>query len=443
MKKIALSLAGVLAALAFAPQASAVPVFARQTGMACTACHFQHFPLLNSFGRAFKSAGFTMMGAQGKVEGENLDIPDRVNMGVFTTTYYQSESAGVGAVTPGVENAYNGDHWGVPGTGGELSLFIGGRASEFAGFLMEAGLGGGGAAAVSGTNDPATNAVTGSAAAGGLVGAAKLAMLFPVGDARVGLVIHSSTGQGAAYSFELLNTGAANTHKLMGNGGPSDQHVKAFSASQYLGTNTAATGISFVANNNMGFVNLGIYEQAGNDLVGGANGLPLTYMRAAYIADVSGWDVGAGFQNFGGSSNVTLQSPKATVFDIQAQGEVSGMAVGLYASYGTAPATDAASGFTNTFNSSTTNAKSSFNVAGEVGIIPHVSTVQAALRMGKDGAATSNADNAWMLGVTYELAQNIALSFTHTTQFGAAWDNVGGVEAAGKTANTLLLETLF
>ena len=77
MKKILLSMAGVLAATAFAPEASAVPAFARQTGMACSACHYQHFPLLNGFGRAFKASGFTLMGAQGRIEGDNnLSIPE-------------------------------------------------------------------------------------------------------------------------------------------------------------------------------------------------------------------------------------------------------------------------------------------------------------------------------------------------------------------------------
>ena len=67
MKKVALSLAGVLAAAAFAPEASALPVFARQTGAACSACHFQHFPLLNAFGRSFKSSGYTQI-SQAQVE---------------------------------------------------------------------------------------------------------------------------------------------------------------------------------------------------------------------------------------------------------------------------------------------------------------------------------------------------------------------------------------
>src|SRR3990172_1729051 len=88
MKKIVLSLAGVLAATAFAPEAAAIPAYARQVGMACTACHAQHFPVLNSFGRAFKAGGYTMMGAQGKVEGEHLSIPDTLNMSMIVKLRY-------------------------------------------------------------------------------------------------------------------------------------------------------------------------------------------------------------------------------------------------------------------------------------------------------------------------------------------------------------------
>lgn len=427
MKKIVLSLAGVMAAVAFAPEASAVPVFARQTGMACSACHFQHFPLLNGFGRAFKSAGFTMMGAQGKVEGEHLDIPDRLNLGVLTTTVYQKESnpSNVAGAVP---------KWLVPSTGGELSVFLGGRISEFAGFLAEAGLGGNGVANT-----------------GGPVGAAKLALLFPVGDARVGLVVHSSNGQGVAYSYETLNTGAVNTHKMNTQNGPTKQHQGVYSASQYLNTATAATGISFVANNSMGFINVGKYEQAGNSAVGGASSLPLTYLRIAGTMDLGGWDAGFGLQNFSGNSAVTNTETKATVIDGQLQGEVAGLPAGFYASYGRAPTTAAGkAGFAigNNANAGASNAAgavtaSSFNIGGEIGIIPHISTLQLALRSAKNHSATNNKDNAIMLGATYELAQNIELSLTHTAQSGNAWNAVAGVTPKGKTATTLMLEALF
>lgn len=425
MKKIVLSIAAVMAAAAFAPEASAVPVFARQTGMACSACHFQHFPLLNGFGRAFKAAGFTMMGAQAKVEGEHLDIPANLNFGVLTTTVYQQQSSATGgAVNGGVPR------WLVPGTGGELSLFLGGRIAEFAGFLSEVGLGYGGVATQ-----------------GAGAGAAKLALLFPVGDARVGMVIHSSNGQGVAYSYETLNTGAVNTHKLAAQNGPANQHVRVYSASQYFNTATAATGISAVANNSMGFIVLGKYETAGNKAVTGANGLPLTYIRAAATIDLAGFDAGFGIQNFSGTSATTGSNTKLTVIDGQLQGEVAGLPAGLYASYGRAPtaalnalAPAAAAGVT--FNAGP-NSASSFNIGGEIGIIPHISTLQLALRSAKTGAVANNKDNAIMLGATYELAQNIELSLTHTTQSGSAWNAVAGVTPVGKSATTLMMEALF
>jgi hypothetical protein len=373
---------------------------------------------------------------------------------VFTTAYFQSQShETIGGVDQGADPAVT--KWGVPSTGGELSLFIGGRVSEFAGFLAEAGLGGGGANDVTSNGTaPAAGSVIGTSAGGGVVGAAKLALLFPVGEARLGTVIYSSNDQGAAYSFELMNTGAAGTHKMMGNKGPSDQHIKAAYAAQYLGTATAATGINVVANNDIGFINIGAYEMAGNAAVGGANNLNLTYMRAVYFTDVAGWDAGFGIQNFGGKSTVTNVAPKATVIDAQLQGDWKDLPVGIYASYGTAPVSTGTE--TNPFGAPVGGqAKTSFNLAAEVGVIPHIVALQAAIRMGKNGldagtvatgtaTGTSQTDNALMFGVHYELAQNIGLSWHHTIQSGTAYnEDTSGVIAGGKTADTVLLEAAF
>jgi hypothetical protein len=400
----------VMSAVAFAPEASAVPVFARQTGMACSACHFQHFPLLNGFGRAFKSAGFTMMGAQGKVEGDHLDIPDRLNMGVLTTMRYETVSG-----TP------NASRYTVPSNGGETAIFFGGRISEFAGFLTE------------------------------IAGAAKLAMLFPVADARVGFVAHTSTGQGVAYSFETQNTGAANTHKTAFyngtktvTGGGAGNHANVTSASQYLGTNGAATGISLVANNSMGFVNIGKFATVGNaPLAAGAGvaSMSTTYARVAANIDLAGFDAGFGIQNFSGFTGaVAGETMKATIIDAQLQGEVADLPAGFYASYGSAPV--AKVGETNVLNAGG-NARSSLNVVGEIGVIPHIATVIAGVRMAKTGALVDGGDNGLMLGATYELAQNIELSLTHTRNSGAAWNAVAGVEPAGKTETGLMMEALF
>lgn len=54
-------LVGTLATGLLVNQAEAVPSFARQTGLACAACHTV-FPELNSFGRSFKMNGYTLTG---------------------------------------------------------------------------------------------------------------------------------------------------------------------------------------------------------------------------------------------------------------------------------------------------------------------------------------------------------------------------------------------
>jgi hypothetical protein len=449
MKKIVLSLAGVMAAVAFAPEASAVPVFARQTGMACSACHFQHFPLLNGFGRAFKSGAFTMIGSQGKVEdhpehGPGLDIPNQLNMAVLTSTYWQQESGDTTSL------GGNPSRWGVPASGGELSIFYGGRASEFAGFLSELG-----------------------AAGAASTGAAKFAMLFPVADMRAGLVVYTG-GQGAAYGFETQNTGAADTHKMMGNSGNNKEHVAATYAASYLGTRTDATGINLVANSSLGFVSFGKYATAAPG-TGTANDLPLTYARIAANLDLAGWDVGFGAQHFSGDQTplaLGAASYTANVLDVQAQGELAGMSTGLYVTYGTAPASangnKLAGGWAGIVKmnsagavkagTSATDATAiagvqaqtntdaqTLNVAASVEFM-HGATVQAGVRMAKlnystTAVSSSFTDNAVMLGLTYDMTQNIALGVNYTTQSGTAWDTLAA--PVGQQMTTVLLEALF
>jgi hypothetical protein len=64
------ALAAVAAAMVALPQsASAVPSYARQTGLACEACHTV-FPQLTPFGRVFKASGYTLFNTL-KVEDIN------------------------------------------------------------------------------------------------------------------------------------------------------------------------------------------------------------------------------------------------------------------------------------------------------------------------------------------------------------------------------------
>lgn len=405
MKKIALSLAGVLAAAAFAPEASAVPVFARQTGMACSACHFQHFPLLNGFGRAFKAAGFTMMGSQDKVEGEHLSLPGQLNMGYLATGGIDKASGAASGIF-------------VPTMGGEAQLFIGGKVNDFSGFLSEFG-----------TTGPAGAA------------SAKLHIMPEVAPGIHAGVTLFSQGQGAAGVMEMLNTGATSIHRLMGNTGPQGQHIAAYSARQYVANAQAGTGaaVNVVGDN---FAVTVAKETNVSNL--GVNttgvGLPFAYVRAVGMFDLAGFDSAVGIQNMSGTgtnaATLTQISRKATIIDGQMQGELGGMPAGFYASYGRAPA-DAAVG--NEYNAGP-NSRTSFNIAGEFGVMPGKATIQVALRSAKNGAAINDKDNAFMIGATYELSQNMELSYHYTTQSGSAW-NVPG--AIGKSAQTFLLETLF
>jgi hypothetical protein len=466
MKKLALTIASVAAIVTFAPEASALPVFARQVGMACNACHFQHYPLLNSFGRAFKANGFTMMGAQPLLEGDGLSIPDRLNFGALTSVYYSSQSGD--DKSPQV---------GVPASGGELSLFYGGRVTENIGFLSELGVGG--AAATTG---------------------AKLVMLYPVGDNRVGTAFFSS-GQGAGYGLEYLNTGAVDAHKMMNNTGLQEQHGGAAYAGRYMGSISDATGASIIADGTWGFANVGVYAAAPTGTNARAQDLTLTYARLVGTFDLGGWDSAVGIQNFGGTACVadvaavasvtnTIGDPitvgsalvpgactdhALTIVDAQFQGEIAGISTGFYVEYGVAPANsnhhgnalaaanssvliaaaagNAANGNSN-FGTSADLKATTLNVATTVEVTPG-STVQLAARFaqisdasatGANAAVTGN-DNALMFGATYQLAQNVNMGVNYTVASGSAWDNFrtanNGTDAIGKTAGTIYLYALF
>jgi hypothetical protein len=416
-------------------------VFARQTGMACSACHFNHFPLLNPFGRAFKSSGYTLMGGTEQIEGEDLALPNRLNMAMLATAGHTSVStAGNGTTRAAVGE--NG--WFMPGAGGEMNLFIGGKVTEIAGFLTEFGLGG--------------------QAIGG--GSGKLLILPEVADGvRAGVALYQ-IGQGPAGSFELLNTGATGIHRLMGNTGFANaaatggmDHISVYSARQFIAPEVAGTGVTgIVSSADNYFVTYGRFafeDGAGGGAAGAgissASNLPGQYVRGVVFFDLAGFDSAAGIQNWSGVQTVNtdvgavnLGEYKATVIDFQMQGEVGGQGLGIYASYGTAPKSSAAQ--TNPWNASTTDNATSLNIAADYTVMPKI-TLQGAIRSAKvtrGAVAGTQASNAIMVGVGYELAMNQHLTFNYTANSGSAWD-AAGVNAAvtGKSHSTLLLESFF
>jgi hypothetical protein len=126
-------------ALAIAPRALAVPSFARQTGLACEACHTV-YPELTHFGRVFKANGYILTNVKqvrdvtGKKE-ELLALAQTVPLSIMAQISYTQMKTGVpdlsSAGAPGV--AQNG----TAGFPQQLSLFYAGKiAPNFGAFFQ-------------------------------------------------------------------------------------------------------------------------------------------------------------------------------------------------------------------------------------------------------------------------------------------------------------------
>ncbi len=411
MKKIALSLAGVLAAAAFAPEASAIPAFARQTGMACSACHAQHFPVLNGFGRAFKAGGYTMMGAQEKVEGEHLSIPSTLNQAILIKARYQKTNGVDTAANAAISGTTkNGGQWQIPD---EFSLFVAGRIAESdavkIGTLIE--------------YDWTGNKVAGL----------RLPVVYDMDSAKLSAIVFA-TGQGPISGYTESSNGVNSAMRWSEAG----EGISAYIWSQLAKAD--ATGIAFVAKTDMGYINVSRFAPA--FLMGGSAGRQLASTTVSLnvtptIADmavVAGVDMISG-ENYEAAAT-TKVATKATAMNAQAHGEIAGMEAGLYGTYVNIPAGTAA--LPNAYNDSTTNAKKAWTLGADFTVIPHALSIGAAYRNAKNGAAET--DNAITVSAIYDLFQNVALHAAYTQNSGTAYDAGASLDknAAGKTGTSLL-----
>lgn len=428
-KNTLLAISALLSAALWAPQAQAIPAFARQVGMACSACHYQHFPVLNSFGRSFKENGYTMMGAEAKVEDAGpppVSIPAVLNAALVGYIDYNKTNGPVSppggtAEAPNTKTSNDGSLQ-IPQ---QVSLFLAGRAGEHTGFEAEINLTGG-----PGGTIPDSSI--------GLI-RFKVPFVYDVGNVHAGLVPFS-TGLGAADSFEVLNTGAVAVHTFT----QADQ--SAVSAQQYIGTATAASGLAFIASNDDFFANFA--KWGANQGAGTSGGPSSNYFRGAWTTgSIPGFDSAIGFQVWNGTSaedNPPVVSTggvvdtKASAIDAQMMGDVGGMPLLLVASYAKAPAQSGTN--INLFNANGLD-RSSFNIGAELGVIPGTATLQLGLRRAKSGgyvdgatAASGNAtDNAIMIGATYNLALNIRMELTYSKYSGDLYNTAN--QAAQIAAN--------
>ncbi|MBI5047420.1 MAG: hypothetical protein HZB54_00515 [Deltaproteobacteria bacterium] len=411
-----------------APEANAVPAFARQTGVACSTCHFQHYPALNAFGRAFKAGGYTQVGGQSLIEGDDLSIPATLNASLVTKVRYQMTNGKDDTSTPTVNESKVGKNKGELQFPDEAALLIGGRAGEHVGFLLEAGL-----------NVSADAAAT-------MFTSYKMPIVFDIGGPKLSIIPFTTDGLGASYGFELLNTGAVRHQRAL-------EHRSETSAQQYIGTSGAAEGFAFVAYNETGFINLTLWGPAHGTV---ATGFDLSqYVRVAATPNVGGWDLGIGGQYWGGETKVgdtdntpsAIYATQAWAVDAQAQGNV-GMPLGVYLSYGTAAASkDAKNGLadgttkTSLFNANK-NDKTAWSILAELGVLPGKATLAAGYRSGDNGAAANNKEDAITGGATYLLAQNVQLQLNYTSYSGSARDKAVNSDE-DNTLTTLMLFAAF
>ncbi|MCW8956470.1 MAG: hypothetical protein OQL09_06275 [Gammaproteobacteria bacterium] len=370
--------------LLFTQTTQAVPAFARQTGMECNSCHFQSFPALNSFGRVFRAGGYTLVGNQSLIEGENnLSLPDTLNASIIVKIRYQLNDS--------VDGGRGEIQW-----PDEAALLIGGRAAENVGFLLELGQG---PQEGEGTADLVTGDVSTEVTGNFL----STKFHFTIGD-NYAIIPFSTDGLGIGYGFELLNTGAQRSQRPI-------ENRQGFSAGQLLGTASGeATGIAFVYQQPEFFVNYSHWTPTwGNTNADPLGGLA-HYLRLVYMPYLSGWDTGFGLSIMNGSVKSGETDPAIETFvdgwtlDAQAQGEVYDMPLGLYASYGVAPKSNATDD--NFYNQSLTDDKTAYGLVGKLGIIPGKTQVYLAYSSLDELADTTSTIT---LGVQQMLYQNIKL----------------------------------
>jgi len=383
----------------------AIPSFARQTGMACNTCHYQHYPSLNAFGRAFKANGFTMVGGQSLVEGDLLSLPSILNASVVTKVRFQKTNG---------DTDNSGTNKGELQFPDEAALFLAGRIGEHIGFLLE------GQMADSGSS---------------MFANFKAPIGMDVKSAHVELIPFTTDALGPQFAFELLNTGAVANIRVL-------EHKTQISAIQFVGLRHAAQGVAFVAYHNTGYFSYTPWQpESGTS----DSGPFLHYLRLAGTHTIAGWDLAAGGQLFLGTTklgNGMRESAEAWALDAQAQGSILNLPAGLYLNYAEAQSSTTGEPV-NIFNSNNGD-KRAWSILAELGVLPGRVTIAAGYRSGNTGAIGPSQQSAVTVGATFLLAQNFELQVNHSINSGDFFDVPANNELAnGDQLTTFMIFAAF
>ncbi len=376
-------------------KAEAVPAFARQVGVPCYSCHYQHFPKLNAFGRDFKLGGFTQS-AQDLIQDEHLSLSPVMNATMVVKYAYTKTTS-----SPDTKMNYDRGQFDMPS---DSAILVGGRVGENLGSLVEFG---------------------GSAVS------SKFVFSKDLGGVRAGITAFSTDAAGPSYGMELFNSGSNWIHREFNQG----QFTNAQFAVGGPGRGSAI-GIGAFGGSDLFFANLSLFGPAtpsadtGTDLS--------MYYRVAITPKVGDMDLMVGVQGTGGSTKVVniAGDPGTNVVntanggtnvggtvtpaeiktntlsvDAQLQMPVAGMSLEVtaaYASNGTDNATWAKNSIVNQNDSTAMSVGASLGIVKGAGV--RLAFLSAADKNGSNAGQKDNKPTYTTIGGWYALAQNAELN---------------------------------
>ncbi|MFQ5344560.1 MAG: hypothetical protein ACE5DZ_01215 [Mariprofundus sp.] len=383
MKKILFSAAAfglvAVSSMALVPTtAEAIPAFARQTGAACLSCHFQSFPTLSAFGRAFKMGALTDVGEQALIEDEALSIPATLNATiVFRPQISTVKSTGA----PTAKDISYGDQ----------VVLIGGRIGTNAGAFVELG--------------------------GGAFGNHQLFTSFDFGAVKGG-INYQGSGFGTDAALQLGNTWGQHGGMMDGRATSANQFIEGNgkAVGGFAGAGQYASLVGWVGND-MGAIQAGLVAPSDGVAWGVAGNSTFTaakIVRANTFFDVAGLTLGVGGIWIGGNvgSNgqyIAAQQLEMKRWGLEAslEGDLGDTQVGLYVDYANAGTSSVSK--TNLFNTDTVNNLKGWGVRGTVKPLHNV-----VLLAGYGSMKAAAKDTTFHVGAEYEFYQNFVIALTYT-----------------------------
>ena len=350
----------------FMSEAMALPAFARQMGVSCSACHAQSgYPALNRFGRSFKASGYTMIGTQNTISDSNLDkfmsLTDTLNMSLMAN--FSVITSNSSSTTFNIPN--------------EASVFIGGRVADGVGTFTEMGY-------------DAEESKFG-------LPNMRLAFIYTASEYTFGAVPYLTDGDGPSSSTNMLNAGSVVTS--LGDLFASQDYVQ--------NGEVPAEGLSVYVFNDLWNAAYSAWVPTNGTVkqVKFAN-----FASVAVTPQVGSWDLDFGAEIWWGTSqmqdpaNAALlmkQNTDSYAFKFQARGLAGGVPLSFFADYANA----------NSDNDSlyqvTIDDKKAATVSTEVAVLPRILMLSGGFRVADNGQATNTSDNASLVGVRYFYRENV------------------------------------